>query len=87
MKTLLSILALTFLVGCSASEDNTSTVIEENCDCVEEFYLRSPYVGGGGFTYEFIFSQPINFDCVNDTWGVYYPVSNQNYNMAKVVCE
>ncbi len=87
MKRIISILVLTFLVGCSASEERETIVIGEDCNCVEEFYLKRPYVGGGGFTYEFIFSQPITFDCVNETWGVYYPVSNVNYNTGKVVCE
>jgi len=56
MKKIFSILVLTFLVGCSASEEKENIVIGEDCNCVEEFYLKRPYVGGGGFTYEFIFS-------------------------------
>ncbi len=85
MKIKLLLLLLVILSGCSASDDNRVTGTE--CDCVEEFYLRRPYVGGGGFTYEFMFSNPIEFDCVNNSWGEYYPVSNINYNYAKVNCE
>jgi len=85
MKIKLLLLLLVILSGCSASDDSRTTGPE--CDCVEEFYLRRPYVGGGGFTYEFMFSNPIDFDCVNNAWGEYYPVSNVNYNYAKIKCE
>jgi len=85
MKTKFLLLLLVILSGCSASDDARITGTE--CDCVEEFYLRRPYVGGGGFTYEFIFSNPIEFDCINNEFGYYYPVSNLNYNYAKVNCE
>jgi len=85
MKTKFLLLLLVILSGCSASDD--SRITGNDCDCVEEFYLRRPYVGGGGFTYEFIFSNPIEFDCINNEFGYYYPVSNINYNYAKVNCE
>jgi len=85
MKTIKLLFIALLFVGCSASDDTRITGTE--CDCVEEFYLRRPYVGGGGFTYEFMFSNPIEFDCVNNAWGEYYPVSNINYNYAKVNCE
>lgn len=85
MKTKLLLIALTcwlMLSGCSAEER-----VANDCNCVEEFYLKRPVVGGSGYTYEFIFSQPIEFDCINGETGVYYPVSNVNYNTAKVICE
>jgi hypothetical protein len=85
MKTKILLLLFVILSGCSASDDSRVTGTE--CDCVEEFYLRRPYVGGGGFTYEFIFSNPIEFDCINNEFGYYYAVSNLNYNYAKVNCE
>ena len=85
MKKIISILVLTFLVGCSASEEPKT--IGPDCNCVEEFYLMYPRVGGGGLIYEFQFSRPIDFDCVNEEYGIYYGVSNENYNTAKVVCE
>jgi hypothetical protein len=85
MKTIKLLFIALLFAGCSASDDSRVTGTE--CDCVEEFYLRRPYVGGGGFTYEFIFSNPIEFDCINNAWGEYYQVSNINYNYAKVNCE
>lgn len=85
MKTKLLFIGLTlFLMLCSCSAEKAS---ENRCDCREEFYLQRPIVGGSGFTYEFIYASPIDFDCVNDEYGFYYPVSNVNYNTAKVVCE
>ncbi len=85
MKTKLLLIALTvwlMLSSCSAEER-----VINDCNCVEEFYLRRPIVGSSGFTYEFVFSQPIEFDCLNEEFGFYYPVSNVNYNYAKVECE
>ena len=41
---------------------------------------------GGGGQYEFQFSEQTDFDC-SKPYGTYYPVSNQFYNYAKVVCE
>jgi len=86
MKTKLLLFALAFgLMSSTCSTDEVETL--NDCNCEEQFYIKAPIVGGGGFTYEFIYARPIAFDCVNEEYNVYYPVSNVNYNTAKVVCE
>ena len=85
MKTKLLLIALAF--GLMSSTCSNDEPIVNECDCEIGYYLYTPYVGGGGGTYNLQFTQPIDFDCVNDTYGEYYPVSNVNYNYAKVECE
>jgi hypothetical protein len=85
MKTKIMLIALAF--GLMSSTCSNDEPIVNECDCEIGYYLYTPYVGGGGGTYNLQFTQPIDFDCVNDTYGEYYPVSNVNYNYAKVECE
>jgi hypothetical protein len=84
MKTKLLLIALAF--GLMSSTCSNDEPIVNECDCEIGYYLYTPYVGGGGGTYNLQFTQPIDFDCVNDAYGEYYPVSNVNYNYAKVEC-
>jgi len=83
MKTIKLLLLLLLFVGCSASEDQPQI---ETCNCTLEHYLYVPYVGGGGGTYVFQFSEPIEIGCDTIPTG-YIPVSNINYNYNKINCE
>lgn len=83
MKTKLLLTALAFGLMSSTCSNDT----EPNpCDCEVAYYLYTPNVGGSGGNYVLQFTQPIDFDCINDEYGFYYPVSNPNYNYAKVEC-
>ena len=83
-KLLLTLLAFVLISGtCEPDEADRTT----ECDCEVTYYLYVPNVGGQGGVYEPQFTQPIDFDCVNDEYGNYYQVSNVNYNYAKVECE
>lgn len=83
MKKLILLPIIAFMLSCSSDKK----AIENQCDCRTEYYLAAPPVGGGALVYTFIFSEVTDFDCVNDEYGVYFNVSNVNYNTAKVVCE
>lgn len=86
MKTKILLLALAFaLMSSTCSNDEEPAV--ETCDCELQHYLYVPNVGGGGGNYEFQYSEQIDFDCVANEYGFYYPVSNVNYNYDKVVCD
>jgi len=82
MKKLLLIALTTLLFSCTAEQE----IPTDECDCRTEYYLYVPNVGGGGGQYEFQFSEQTDFDC-RQPYGTYYPVSNQFYNYAKVVCD
>ena len=84
MKKLILLPILTLLLSCSA-EDKARAIGE--CDCRTEYYIAAPPVGGGALQYTFVFSEPTDFDCVNEEYGNYFTVSNMNYNTAKVVCK
>ena len=84
MKKLILLPILATIVSCSAEQKATAT---EECDCRTEYYSAVPPVGGGALVYTFVFSEVTEFDCVNEEYGVYFGVSNMNYNTAKVVCE
>jgi len=84
MKKLILLPILALIVGCSAEEKAIAT---EQCNCRTEYYRAVPPVGGGALVYTFVFSEVTDFDCVNEEYGVYFSVSNMNYNTAKVVCE
>ena len=85
MKTKLILLLLAFsLMSSTCSEDEP---IVNNCDCEASYYLYTPVVGGLGGEYVYQFSEAIDFDCINESYGEYFPVSNINYNYAKVECE
>ena len=85
MKTKLLLIALAF--GLMSSTCSNDDPVGNECDCEIGYYIYTPYVGGGGGTYNLQFTQPIDFDCVNETYGDYFPVSNVNYNYAKVECD
>jgi hypothetical protein len=85
MKTKLLLIALAF--GLMSSTCSNDDPVGNECDCEIGYYIYTPYVGGGGGTYNLQFTQPIDFDCVNETYGNYFPVSNVNYNYAKVECD
>lgn len=84
MKTKLLLITLAFgmMSGTCSEEEQTA-----ECDCEVQHYLYVPNVGHAGGNYELQYSEPIDFDCINNETGVYYPVSNINYNYDKVVCE
>jgi hypothetical protein len=84
MKKLILLPIITLLLSCSAEEKVRAA---GECDCRTEYYRAVPPVGGGSLVYTFIFSEATKFDCLNDVYGYYFPVSNMNYNTAKVVCE
>jgi len=77
--------ALLINISCSASENKTET--PEDCNCEVQHYLYVPNVGHLGGSYQLQYSESIDFDCINNEFGVYYPVSNVNYNYDKIVCE
>jgi len=84
MKTKLLLLLLLFaLTSSTCSNDEQQT----GCDCEIGYYLYVPEVGGLGGEYQHQFSEPIDFDCVNEDYGFYFQVSNVNYNYAKIECE
>lgn len=85
MKTKLLLITLAF--GLMSSTCSTEEEPITDCNCEIGYYLYTPHVGGGGGTYVLQFTQPIDFDCVNESYGDYFPVSNINYNYAKVECE
>lgn len=85
MKTKLLLIALAF--GLMSSTCSDAEPVAETCDCEIGYYLYTPHVGGGGGNYALQFTQPIDFDCVNEAYGDYFPVSNVNYNYAKVECD
>ena len=85
MKTKLLLTLLAFVLM-SSTCSNDEPIVNE-CDCEVTYYLYVPNVGGQGGVYEPQFTQPIDFDCVNDEYGNYYQVSNVNYNYAKVECD
>jgi hypothetical protein len=80
MKKLLLLFTAILFISCSADRQT------DECDCVIEYYQYVPIVGGGGGNYVFQFSNPIEFDCSQPS-GFYYPVSNINYNYAKINCD
>lgn len=82
-KLLLILLAFTLM---SSTCSNDEPIVNE-CDCKITYYLYTPNVGGQGGQYVPQYTQPIEFDCLNNQWGQYYQVSNVNYNYAKVECE
>jgi len=85
MKTKIILIALAFgLMSSTCSEEETVT---EDCNCEVQHYLYVPNVGHLGGSYQLQYSESIDFDCVNNEFGVYYPVSNVNYNYDKIVCE
>lgn len=85
MKTKLLLIALAFGLMSSTCSNDDPQVTE--CDCEISYYLYTPNVGGNGGEYVLQFTQPIEFDCVNETYGNYFSVSNPNYNYAKVECD
>jgi len=74
----------TLLFSCSANKTET---LPSDCNCEVGHYLYVPNVGHPGGTYQLQYAEPIDFDCINEQSGVYYPVSNVNYNYDKVTCE
>ena len=83
MKNKILLIVLTALFfSCTAEKENLAL----DCDCRTEYYIGAPPVGGGALQYQFQFSEQTDFDC-SKPYGTYYPVSNQFYNYAKVVCE
>lgn len=88
MKKLLLISAATILVSCSQESDSKGQQTVEDCNCKVEHWLRIPVPNQMGvFTWELIYAEPIEFDCINDVSGVFYPAANANYNQDKIVCE
>jgi len=85
MKTKLLLIALAFGLMSSTCTPEEEPQIE-TCNCTLEHYLYVPYVGGGGGTYVFQFSEPIEIGCDTIPTG-YIPVSNINYNYNKINCE
>lgn len=83
MKTkllLLFIVLFSFGSSCEPEEQTQS-------NCTITYFLFVPTVGGVGGEFIEQFSEPIDFDCVNNEYGYYYEVSNINYNYAKVDCD
>jgi len=86
MKTKLLLITLAFgLMSSTCSTDEQTETAE--CDCEVQHYLYVPNVGHAGGNYQLQYSESIDFDCINNQTGVYYPVSNMNYNYDKIVCE
>ena len=85
MKKLLLLFVFAITLSCSTPEKERVAGLD--CDCDVSYYLYTPNVGGMGGNYVYLFSNPIEFDCRTQEHGFYYPVSNINYNYAKVECE
>jgi hypothetical protein len=84
MKTIKLLLLALLFVGCSTQEEEPQGL----CDCEKQYYLWRPNVGSGsGYVYEYLFSESIQYDCINQPTGIYIEVSNVNYNRYKIVCE
>jgi len=87
MKTKLFLIALAFGLMSSTCSEEERTIAPEDCNCEVQHYLYVPNVGHLGGNYQLQYSENIDFDCINNEFGVYYPVSNVNYNYDKIVCE
>jgi len=87
MKTKLFLIALAFGLMSSTCSEEERTTVPEDCNCEVQHYLYVPNVGHAGGNYQLQYSESIEFDCINNQTGVYYPVSNMNYNYDKIVCE
>jgi hypothetical protein len=85
MKTKLLLTLLAFVLISGTCENDEPIVTD--CDCRITYYLYTPNVGAPSGTYVEQFSEPIEFDCNNESYGNYFQVSNVNYNYAKIECE
>lgn len=85
MKT--KLLLITLALGLMSSTCSNDEPAVDTCDCELQHYLYVPNVGGGGGSYQLQFVEQIDFDCLNQEYGFYYPVSNVNYNYDKVICD
>lgn len=86
-KLILLLLAFTLMSSTCSKEDEPLQRNSFGCDCEISYYLYTPDVGGTQQgTYEFMYSEDIDFNCVNNTFGNYFVVSNANYNRAKIEC-
>jgi hypothetical protein len=87
MKTKLILLLLFIFASCSKEDEKELQKTALGCDCEISYYLFIPDVGGTQQgTYEFMYSEDIDFDCVNNDFGDYFVVSNANYNRGKIEC-
>jgi len=87
MKTKIILIALAFGLMSSTCSEEERTTAPGDCNCEVQHYLYVPNVGHLGGSYQLQYSESIDFDCINNEFGVYYPVSNVNYNYDKIVCE